>query len=196
MSTKKIVILIFSVAAIVVSIKIYFIVTGSVRPTKPVNQVVNTFVITDLQKKEFKIKKSKLNEDIMKLNEYPDGIEQKMNEVAKGLSEVELEILKIEALDNGLSKDDRAMSVELMLRANSNSSFQRLISILTDITFDQKNEIEIEMRKHIIEGVSEYYDKDQVITSLEKIEAIDPKGALGETYRRVVVGLRFGKPVR
>jgi hypothetical protein len=198
MSTTKILFIIFSIVAALVGAKIYIIVnTPHQVKVVEVPQVVTAeeLAASQARARVFQDRKNKLVSEIMALNEYPDGIEKKINEFSKSLTFEELQILKQEMQDSGLKQDTRALALELVIRNQTQDSLKTLISFLENKDYDIQNDFENKIRLQGIEGLYTYHDKDQAIISLEKLEAKEKNILLAERYRRSVVSLRFNKPI-
>lgn len=147
------------------------------------------------EKEQFSDQKKQLTDEIMTLNEFPDGIEIKLNEFSSKMNSTQLNILKEEIADTSLNQDSRAMSMELLTRHKTQESLDIMEFFLSDKNYDTKNDFEKVIRAQAIEGIAHYPDKDKAIFSLERLEAKEQNLFLADRLRRSVVGLRFNKPI-
>lgn len=198
MSTLKIVLIIFSVMTALVALKIYFI-TNTPPQAAVVTALPQALSSSELaefhvQAKAFKEKKSKLVSEIMAMSQNAMKIENHITQFSKSLSTDELKFLKHEMQDAGLNREVRSLSTELVMRNQTSESLAILVSFLENKDYDTKDDFENKIRAEAIEGIYTYHDKDQAITTLEKLEAQEKNNYLAQLYRRSVVSLRFNKP--
>lgn len=129
----------------------------------------------------------------------PRTLDQKMDELAKALTPLEIRKLAIVARNRSESEDRRAMAVELLSRSKTPDAVLMLKEFVasrqaSSTTTSRKRELESVLRAQAIEGIAAYPQKDLALSYLNSLSTQVEETFLKDRIVRSEEGLKGREP--